>query len=175
MYSMVKPILSSFRMITAKFSSVQKFRSLGIIFSDALLDLESRRQKESAEEKEDKDDDDEDDEAETAGSKGSELSADEDVYEGEDEQSSKFCDVYSDTESEEEEEEEEYVLYLHFYAMYCKFYDYKNDNFLRKNCDIFSSPEQKLNQYTCISSILSVYSVMIRLHRCKWLHAVLCL
>ena len=142
-----------------------------------MLDLESRRQKESAEEKEDKDDDDEDDEADTAGSKGSELSADEDVYEGADEQSSKFCDVYSDTESEEEEEEEEYVLsvttickHLYLYAMYCKFYDCKNDNFLRKNCDIFSSPEPKLNQYTCISSILSVYSVMIRLHKCTWQH-----
>ena len=77
-----------------------------------MQDLESRRKKESGEDKDDKDDDDDDDEADTAGSKGSELSVDEDVYEGEDEQQSKFCDVYSDTESEEEEEEEEYVKYL---------------------------------------------------------------
>ena len=76
---------------------------------ETLIDLEARRQKEPLE----KEDEDEDDEActsvksDTACSKGSELSADDDVYECEEEQPSKFCDVYSDTESEEEEEEDE--------------------------------------------------------------------
>ena len=76
-----------------------------------MVDLEARRKREP--EEKDDDHDDEDDEAstsiksDTACSKGSEISGDDDVYECEEEQPSKFCDVYSDTDSEEGEEEDD--------------------------------------------------------------------
>ncbi|KAK3592135.1 hypothetical protein CHS0354_019423 [Potamilus streckersoni] len=70
---------------------------------EALQHLEDRRKKEEKE----NDDGDDDDDENCVENKGNELSAEEDMYEVEESEPSKFADVYSDTESEEEESEED--------------------------------------------------------------------
>ncbi|XP_060552113.1 uncharacterized protein LOC132713503 isoform X2 [Ruditapes philippinarum] len=72
---------------------------------ETIDDLEERRKNEPQEQQEEKEDI-EDDDGEKGSVKGSELSADEDVYEEDEEQPSKFAEVYSDTDTEAEEEEE---------------------------------------------------------------------
>ncbi|KAL3867893.1 hypothetical protein ACJMK2_040738 [Sinanodonta woodiana] len=69
---------------------------------ETLQDLEERRKKEDKE----TDDGDEEDEN-CVENKANELSAEEDVYEVEESETSRFAEVYSDTESEEEESEED--------------------------------------------------------------------
>lgn len=75
------------------------------VFIETIDELEEKRKNEPQESKEEKEDI-EDDDAEKGSVKGSELSADEDVYEEDEEQPSKFAEVYSDTDSEAGEEEE---------------------------------------------------------------------